>query len=356
LTYLALQQIDIMLTYQIMYKALVDKDVSYEGTFFAAVKTTGIFCRPTCTARKPKKENVEFYSTTKEAILKGYRPCKVCNPLEKLGETPNYIKNILKELNDNPSLKFKDWDLTQQGVEPSKIRRWFLKNHGITFQAYQRMYRINSAFKKIQNGEPVTSVAFDTGYESLSGFTDSFKSIFGVSPSNSKDKQIINITRLETPLGTMFACAAEQGICLLEFTDRKMLETELKSLAKQLNANIIQGANKHFDLLRRQLDEYFEGKRKEFTIQLFTPGTEFQQSVWKVLQTIPYGSTYSYKQQAIALKKPDAFRAVANANGMNRISIIIPCHRVIGEDGNLIGYGGGLWRKKWLLDLEKQNG
>ena len=345
-----------MLTYQIMYKALVDKDVSYEGTFIAAVKTTGIFCRPTCTARKPKKENVEFYSTTKEAILKGYRPCKVCNPLEKLGETPNYIKNILKELNDNPSLKFKDWDLTQQGVEPSKIRRWFLKNHGITFQAYQRMYRINSAFKKIQNGEPVTSVAFDTGYESLSGFTDSFKSIFGVSPSNSKDKQIINITRLETPLGIMFACAAEQGICLLEFTDRKMLETELKSLAKQLNANIIQGANKHFDLLRRQLDEYFEGKRKEFTIQLFTPGTEFQQSVWKVLQTIPYGSTYSYKQQAIALKKPDAFRAVANANGMNRISIIIPCHRVIGEDGNLIGYGGGLWRKKWLLDLEKQNG
>ena len=344
-----------MLTYQIMYKALVDKDVSYEGTFIAAVKTTGIFCRPTCAARKPKKENVEFYSTTKEAILKGYRPCKVCNPLEKLGETPNYIKNILKELNDNPSLKFKDWDLTQQGVEPSKIRRWFLKNHGITFQAYQRMYRINSAFKKIQNGEPVTSVAFDTGYESLSGFTDSFKSIFGVSPSNSKDKQIINITRLETPLGTMFACAAEQGICLLEFTDRKMLETELKSLAKQLNANIIQGANKHFDLLRRQLDEYFEGKRKEFTIQLFTPGTEFQQSVWKVLQTIPYGSTYSYKQQAIALKKPDAFRAVANANGMNRISIIIPCHRVIGEDGNLIGYGGGLWRKKWLLDLEKQN-
>lgn len=285
-----------------MYKALVDKDVSYEGTFIAAVKTTGIFCRPTCTARKPKKENVEFYSTTKEAILKGYRPCKVCNPLEKLGETPNYIKNILKELNDNPSLKFKDWDLTQQGVEPSKIRRWFLKNHGITFQAYQRMYRINSAFKKIQNGEPVTSVAFDTGYESLSGFTDSFKSIFGVSPSNSKDKQIINITRLETPLGTMFACAAEQGICLLEFTDRKMLETELKSLAKQLNANIIQGANKHFDLLRRQLDEYFEGKRKEFTIQVFTPGTEFQQSVWKVLQTIPYGSTYSYKQQAIALK------------------------------------------------------
>lgn len=344
-----------MLTNSIMYRALVNKDVSYEGTFFAAVVTTGIFCRPTCTARKPKEENVEFFRTTKEAILKGYRPCKVCNPLEKLGETPDYIKEILEQLNADPSIKIKDWDLTQKGIEPSKVRRWFLKNHGITFHSYQRMFRINSAFKKILNGESVTSVAFDAGYESLSGFNDSFKSIFGVSPSNSKDKQIINITRLETPLGTMFACAVEQGICLLEFTDRKMLETELKSLSKLLNANIIQGANLHFDLLKQQLEEYFEGERKEFTVPLFTPGTEFQQSVWKALQNIPYGSTRSYKQQAASLQKPEAVRAVANANGMNRISIIIPCHRVIGEDGNLTGYGGGIWRKKWLLDLEKKN-
>jgi AraC family transcriptional regulator, regulatory protein of adaptative response / methylated-DNA-[protein]-cysteine methyltransferase len=344
-----------MLTNSIMYQALVAKDISYEGIFIAGVKTTGIFCRPTCPARKPKVENVEFFKTTKDAILKGYRPCKVCNPLEKLGKTPGYIKKILEELNNNPSKKFKDWDLVQKGIEPSKIRRWFLKNHGITFHSYQRMFRINSAFKKIQHGESVTSVAFDTGYESLSGFTDSFKSVFGVSPSNSKNKQIINITRLETPLGIMFAGATEQGICLLEFTDRKMLETELKSLAILLNANILQGLNKHLEQLKQQLEEYFEGKRKEFTIPLFTPGTEFQQSVWKTLQTIPYGSTRSYKQQAELLQKPEAVRAVANANGMNRISIIIPCHRVIGADGNLTGYGGGLWRKKWLLDLEKQN-
>lgn len=344
-----------MLTNTIMYKALVNKDVSYEGTFIAAIKTTGIFCRPTCTARKPKLENVEFFGTAKEAILKGYRPCKVCNPLEKLGATPDYIKEILDELNADPSLKFKDWDLTQRGIEPNNIRRWFLKNHGITFHSYQRMFRINSAFKKIQNGEPVTSVAFETGYESLSGFNDSFKSVFGVSPSNSKDRKIINITRLETPLGTMFAGAVEQGICLLEFTDRKMLETELKSIAKLLNANIIQNANQHFDLLKQQLEEYFEGKRKTFSVPLFTPGTEFQQSVWKELQNIPYGSTRSYKQQAAALQKPEAVRAVANANGMNRISIIIPCHRVIGNDGSLTGYGGGLWRKQWLLDMEKKN-
>ncbi|MDD4970438.1 MAG: methylated-DNA--[protein]-cysteine S-methyltransferase [Paludibacter sp.] len=344
-----------MLTNEIMYKALVEKDVSFEGTFIAAVKTTGIFCRPTCTARKPKIENVEFFNTTKEAILKGYRPCKVCNPLEKIGETPDYIKGLLTEMNADPAVKFKDWDLVQRGIEPSKLRRWFLKNHGITFHAYQRMYRINSAFKKIQNGESVTSVAFDAGYESLSGFTDSFKSIFGVSPSNSKDKQLINITRIETPLGTMYACATGQGICLLEFTDRKMLETELKALSKRLNANIIQGANPHFETLKQQLEEYFEGQRKEFTVPLVSQGSEFQESVWTALQTIPYGSTRSYKNQAASINKPEAIRAVANANGMNRISILIPCHRVIGEDGSLTGYGGGLWRKKWLLDLEKSH-
>ncbi|WP_448633485.1 bifunctional transcriptional activator/DNA repair enzyme AdaA [Pedobacter panaciterrae] len=279
----------------------------------------------------------------------------MCNPLEKIGETPDFIKSILDELNADPSLKFKDWDLIQKGIEPSKIRRWFLKNHGITFHAYQRMFRINSAFKRIQDGQAITTAAFDAGYESLSGFGDSFKAIFGVSPLNSKDKQVINITRLETPLGTMFACAVKQGICLLEFTDRKMLETEFKTLAKQLNATIIQGSNHHFDLLKQQLDEYFAGNRKQFSVPLFSPGTEFQQSVWQILQEIPYGATRNYKQQALALNKPEAVRAVANANGMNRISILIPCHRVIGTDGSLIGYGGGLARKKWLLELEKSN-
>ena len=340
------------LTDDIMYKAAVEKDTTFEGIFFTAVKTTGIFCRPTCTARKPKRENVEFFKTSKEAILRGYRSCKVCFPLEKYNETPDFIKNILSELTENPSIKFKDYDLVKRGIEPSKMRRWFLKNHGITFQAYQRMHRINSAFKKIQDGESITSTAFDTGYESLSGFNDSFKNIFGVSPKNSKAQTIIDLKRIETPLGTMIACAVKEGICLLEFTDRKMLETELKSLAQLLNATIIQGTNAHFTLLETQLNEYFEGKRKVFTVKLFTPGTEFQNLVWTALQNIPFGSVKSYKDQSIAIEKTEAVRAVANANGMNRISILIPCHRVIGSDGQLTGYGGGLWRKKELLELE----
>ncbi len=339
-------------THDIFYQAIIDKNAAFEGTFITAVKTTGIFCRPTCTARKPKKENVEFFKTTKEAILHGYRPCKVCHPLENLNETPDYIKTIINELSENPALKFKDWDLTQRGIEPSKIRRWFLKNHGITFQAYQRMFRINTAFKKIQNGETVTDAAFSSGYESLSGFTDSFKSVFGVSPKNSKNQQIIDLTRIETPLGPMYACAVASGICLLEFTDRKMLETELKDLSKRWNATIVQGDNTHFGPLKQQLQEYFDRKRTRFDIPLVTPGTDFQQMVWQELQRIPYGTTRSYKKQAAILEQPTAIRAVANANGMNRIAIIIPCHRVIGENGDLTGYAGGLWRKKWLLELE----
>jgi AraC family transcriptional regulator, regulatory protein of adaptative response / methylated-DNA-[protein]-cysteine methyltransferase len=340
---------------QEMYDALVAKDSSYEGTFYAAVKTTGIFCRPTCTARKPKIENVEFFKSTKDALLNGYRPCKVCKPLENLHQTPLFILQILNEMHEDPSLKFKDGDLLKREIEPSLMRRWFLKNHGMTFHAFQRVYRINAALKKIQSGETVTNTAFDSGYESLSGFNDSFKTILGVSPKHSFSKNLIDLARIETPLGPMYACADKNGICLLEFTDRKMLETEFKLIKKKFNAAIVYGSNKHLDLLKEELNEYFRGERKSFLVPLSTIGTDFQKLVWTELMNIPYGSTRSYTQQANALGKASAIRAIAQANGMNKISIVIPCHRVIGSDGQLTGYGGGLWRKKWLLDLEKRN-
>jgi len=153
----------------------------------------------------------------------------------------------------------------------------------------------------------------------------------------------------------MFACASSQGLCLLEFTDRRMIETEFKDLMKRLNAVILPGNNPHLDQVEMELREYFQGKRKVFSVPLHTPGTVFQQTVWKGLRKIPYGQTRSYKEQALALDKPNAVRAVASANGRNRIAIIIPCHRVIGSDGKLVGYGGGLHRKKWLLDHEHAN-
>ncbi|TAL66234.1 MAG: methylated-DNA--[protein]-cysteine S-methyltransferase [Bacteroidetes bacterium] len=165
---------------------------------------------------------------------------------------------------------------------------------------------------------------------------------------------MITTTKIETELGIMIAGAVEEGICLLEFSDRRMLKTEYKDLARYLKTTIKEGENDHFKILRKQLKEYFEGILKEFSVPLFTPGTSFQQSVWKELMNIPYGTTRSYLEQSVALGKPESIRAVANANGMNRVSIIIPCHRVIGSDGRLTGYGGGLKRKKWLLDHEKK--
>ena len=340
------------LSTEIMYNASFNKNPDFEGVFWMGVKTTGIFCRPTCTARKPKPENVEFFQNTKEAILKGYRPCKVCKPLENPDETPEYIQKILEELREDPSLKFKDYDLVQRGLEPATMRRWFQKNHGMTFHAFQRMFRLNTAFKKIQQGENIMETAYDSGFESLSGFNESFKTIFGVSPKNSKTQRIIDLKRIETPIGTMYAAAVEEGICMLEFTDRKMLETEFKDLAKSLNATIVQGENLHFITLEKELTEYFEGNRKTFTVPLSPVGTEFQKLVWKILLKIPYGETWNYKKQAEVLGDVKKVRAVANANGMNKISILIPCHRVIGSNGTLTGYGGGIWRKQKLLELE----
>ena len=165
---------------------------------------------------------------------------------------------------------------------------------------------------------------------------------------------MINTIHIETPLGEMVASATDEGLCLLEFHDRRMLPTEYKDLVRLLKTTIQEGENTHLKTLIKQLKEYFDGNRKEFSIPLITPGSVFQQAVWKELQNIHFGSTRSYQEQAMALNMPDSIRAVANANGMNRIAIVIPCHRIIGSDGRLTGYGGGLRRKKWLLDHERK--
>jgi AraC family transcriptional regulator, regulatory protein of adaptative response / methylated-DNA-[protein]-cysteine methyltransferase len=163
---------------------------------------------------------------------------------------------------------------------------------------------------------------------------------------------VIHFEILDTPLGKMLACATNEGICMLEFIDRRAFVTELKDLKRLLRATIETGTNKHLLSIEKQLNEYFQGKRKNFDLPLVTPGTEFQNLVWKKLLDIPYGETRSYKQQSIAVGNLGAIRAVGTANGANRISIVVPCHRVIGEDGSLTGYGGGLKRKRWLLDFE----
>ncbi len=336
------------------YQALVDRDSRFVGIFYVGVKTTGIFCIATCRARKPKRVNVEFYTEVKELLQNGYRPCKVCNPTRNVGEPPDEVLIAIQMVRDHPEHRVQDDALKAAGIAPEKLRRWFKQHHGITFQAYQRMIRVNSAFRALQKGSSVTHSAFDAGYDSLSGFGYTFKALTGVAPEASKEKSVILIHSVPTPLGPMFAAATDQGICLLEFTDRSALEAELGDLQKRLNAIILGGENAHISQLEKELAEYFAGKRKSFDVALHMPGTDFQQSVWRALLKIPFGETRSYKEQARRIQKPTAIRAVGTANGQNRISIVVPCHRVVGSNGSLTGYGGGLERKRWLLEHEKK--
>ncbi|MDL2308124.1 methylated-DNA--[protein]-cysteine S-methyltransferase [Bacteroidales bacterium OttesenSCG-928-B11] len=165
-------------------------------------------------------------------------------------------------------------------------------------------------------------------------------------------KRVVNITFFDTDLGTMVAGATDKGICMFEFADNKLLEFELKQLATLLKSPLTQDSASHLDMLNNQLKEYFDKERRDFNIPLDLVGTEFQKQAWLSLLQIPYGSTISYAKQAELLGKPSAVRAVANANSKNKISILLPCHRVIGTNGTLTGYGGGIWRKKKLLELE----
>lgn len=338
-----------------MYQALLNKDSNFEGLFFVGVKTTGIFCRPTCTARKPKKENVDFFPSAREALLSGYRPCKLCHPLGYKGAVPEWLHPVMDDLDYQPDVRLKDSDLKRRGIDPNRVRRWFKQNHGMTFQTYLRTLRISQAFGRIKYGEKVIEAAYESGYESLSGFAESFKKTTGFSPIKSAKHRVIIVTRILTPLGPMLAGATDEGICLLEFVDRRMIETQIKRLKKLFKAELMPGSSPHFSQLEQEIKEYFGGTRKEFTVPLVIAGTDFQQQVWSALQTIPYGETRSYKQQSEIIGNPKAIRAVARANGDNRIGIIIPCHRVIGSGGELVGYGGGLWRKQYLLNLEREN-
>ena len=343
------------MSFEEKYSVLGTRDTKYDGTFFVAVKTTGIFCHPSCRARIPKGKNVLFYDSIEEALQNGYRPCKICKPMEKIGETPTYIKKIIVELQQNPYEKISDEQLKVKGIEPHTIRRWFKKNYNITFHSFQRMLRINYAFTSIKQGNSITRSAYESGYESLSGFNESYRSIFGEPAGKSKNRNVVNVLRFSSPIGGIIACATETGICLLGFSDQKGIEKHLTEIQKQFSAIILPGENVHLSKVKKEITEYFDGKRKTFSVSLDIVGTDFRKKVWTELLNIPYGKTVSYKEQAMAINNLKAIRAVASANGANKIGIIIPCHRVIGSNGSLTGYAGGLHKKSWLLNFEKSN-
>lgn len=339
-------------TESVMMQAFLQGDASFDGIFIAAVRITGIFCRPTCTAKKPRPENIRFYGTCHEALLSGFRPCKRCRPLEAPDDPPAWLRPLLADLEQDPAHRWRAGDLRERGLSPERVRRWFQTHHGMTFHAYSRARRLGSALGQVQKGSQVTRAAFESGYGSLSGFNEAFQRYFGAAPTDFDGSTVVCVDRFTTPLGPMLVGATDTQLCLLEFVDRRMLPTQVQRLRRRLGVVFVPDRNSIIEQTEAEVSAYFDGRLREFAVPIVTPGTEFQKAVWSALTRIPYGETVSYGDLAADVGRPAAARAVGTTNGLNALAIIVPCHRVIGTNGKLVGYGGGLWRKKRLLELE----
>jgi len=336
-----------------MLRALMERDRTFDGLFYAGITSTMIFCRPSCPAKRPKPEHVEFYTTAREALFAGFRPCRRCRPLQPSGRAPAWIHTLIERIEADPSQRIRDRELRKEGLDPAAVRRHFLKTYHMTFQAYCRSRRLGAAFSAIRNGASIDDAVFGYSWESYSGFREAFTKAAAVPPGKARTADFIRLAWIETPLGPMAAGATEKALCLLEFTDRRMLEAQLETLKRRFRMPLLPGDSPVFERLKQELAEYFDRKRTTFSVPLEYPGTDFQRRVWDALRRIPFGETRGYADLARELGVPRAARAVGNANGLNRIAILIPCHRVIHADGGLGGYGGGLWRKLRLLETER---
>jgi AraC family transcriptional regulator of adaptative response/methylated-DNA-[protein]-cysteine methyltransferase len=207
--------------------------------------------------------------------------------------------------------------------------------------------------KALHGGARTLDAGHDAGFDSDSGFREAFARVFGDAPGRARDRALLTAAWIETPLGPMLAIAGDEGLELLEFVDRRALETELRELHKKWKRGIVPGDHPVLRQTEQQLREYFAGRRRAFDVPLKLQGSPFQIRAWEALCAIPYGETRSYADMARSIGSPGAVRAIGRANGQNRIAIVIPCHRVIQADGSLCGYGGGRWRKQWLLDHER---
>jgi AraC family transcriptional regulator of adaptative response/methylated-DNA-[protein]-cysteine methyltransferase len=267
---------------------------------------------------------------------------------------PELIERLRAEVERSPGGRLTDKELAALSIDPSTARRQFKRHYGMTFQAYHRARRMGLALREVRKGGRVDQIQNGSGFGSASGFRDAFARIFGDVPTASKNQGGLFAERIETPLGAMLAIADDEGLRLLEFVDRRAMEREMSILRSRLQTNIVPGEHSHLAAIRRQLADYFSGKNLKFSVPLAPVGSPFQMRTWELLRKIPLGETRSYSWMAERLGDVGMRRAVGRANGDNMLCLIIPCHRVIRADGSLCGYGGGLWRKKWLLDHERR--
>ncbi|MDZ4759825.1 MAG: trifunctional transcriptional activator/DNA repair protein Ada/methylated-DNA--[protein]-cysteine S-methyltransferase [Alphaproteobacteria bacterium] len=337
-----------------LYAAIVRRDPDLDGVVYVGVKTTGVFCRPVCPARTPLSKNIVFFACPEDAQSAGFRACKRCRPLDDPDAPSAMLDTLLALVETDPSRRWSEEDLRGMGVEPATARRQFQKRFDMSFSQYARARRLGHAFHTLRKGDSVIEAQLDAGFDSSSGFRDAFSRQFGDAPNKSREARAFAIDWIDTPLGPMFAIADDTHLHMLEFAERKKLETHVDRYRKPFNAAVLPGETEALKRIRRELKDYFAGKTLCFTSEIAGAGTPFQQQVWDELRRIPPGVTRSYQEVSQRIGRPTAMRAVANANRLNRCAIILPCHRVIGADGTLTGYAGGLWRKQWLLDHERR--
>jgi AraC family transcriptional regulator of adaptative response/methylated-DNA-[protein]-cysteine methyltransferase len=337
-----------------LYAALLSRDPAWDGLAYVCVKTTGIFCRLTCPARKPKRENSSFHDTVSKCLEHGFRPCKRCRPLSGSGEMGPLIFKLVNSLENEPDRRWSEADIVTLGHDPSTVRRAFKRHFGITFLEMARLRRLGRATSHITAGGTVIEAQIDAGFDSGSGFRSAVKRMLNAAPADLRGREVLRADWIESPLGPMIAVSDSTCLHLLEYLDRKALARELKTLQTATGSAVAFGRFEPIDQAEKQLNRYFAGETMRFDLALSRHGTNFERQVWKALCDIPAGQIRSYGQIAEAINHPTASRAVARANGANRLAILIPCHRVIGADGSLTGYGGGIWRKRWLIEHERQ--
>lgn len=340
-------------SFDTLYEALLNRDPTYDGRMFVCVASTGIFCRLTCPARKPKPENCTFYETAGECIEAGFRPCKRCRPTTPEASADPVVKPLIEALEKRPGYRWGEPDLVRMGLDPSTVRRAFKRHFGMTFLEMARQRRLQEGFSTLAGGGKVIEAQITAGFESPSAFRDAFARILGQAPGTFSSKPLLYADWVASPLGPLVAVTDRSQLHLLEFLDRKALPAEFRKLQGVAKGEIGFGRTGVTDQIQSELDRFFAGTGGTFETKLALHGSAFTRDVWRALLAIPPGETRSYSELAQGLGRPEAVRAVARANGANQLALVVPCHRVIGADGSLTGYGGGLWRKQRLIELER---